>query len=167
MIQLQALDEHHADAIQALLADEDVLGMTRLPQPYPEDGASGFLQYLQPRMAAGEEFAFAIISDGVVAGMCGLVFENGTAQIGYWLGKRFWRQGIATQAVAQLLDFCFQARGLAYIEAQTLARNTGSCRLLEKLGFTLQRQEANTFPKWSGDEVISIYGLQAPAPSSD
>lgn len=159
MIHLQALNQSHAPSIQSLLSDEDVLEMTRLPQPYPENGAIGFIDYIQPRMAAGEEYAFAIHHNNEVVGMCGMMYENDIAQIGYWSGKNYWRQGIAGAAVAQLVDYCFNDMDLDYLEAQTLKRNLASCRLLQKLGFKLQREEANTFPKWSKDELVSVYGL--------
>lgn len=57
-----------------------------------------------------------------------------TAVFSYWLGEDYRRKGYGTMAVLQLLD-ALKGQGINHYLAQVLGRNTGSRKLLEKLGF--------------------------------
>jgi RimJ/RimL family protein N-acetyltransferase len=50
--------------------------------------------------------------------------------VGYWLGREFWGKGIATQALAELVE---ELDRPLYAEVST--NNIGSIRVLEKCGF--------------------------------
>jgi [ribosomal protein S5]-alanine N-acetyltransferase len=56
-------------------------------------------------------------------------------EIGYVIHRRFWRQGIAREAVSGLLRHCFSALACHRIEALIMPENTASRRLAESLGF--------------------------------
>jgi ribosomal-protein-alanine N-acetyltransferase len=58
-----------------------------------------------------------------------------SATIGYWIGARFAKQGLATAAVAGLIDHAFERIGLNRIEAACQPGNAASQRVLEKCGF--------------------------------
>jgi [ribosomal protein S5]-alanine N-acetyltransferase len=60
------------------------------------------------------------------------------AEIGYWLAKRCWGQGIMTEAVRAICQHGFNEMGLHRITAGIFAGNTASARVLEKAGFTLE-----------------------------
>lgn len=60
------------------------------------------------------------------------------AETGYELGRAYWRQGIATEAVRAVLTYGFSELGLHRIEAVVNADNTPSRNLLLKLGFTFE-----------------------------
>jgi ribosomal-protein-alanine N-acetyltransferase len=86
-------------------------------------------------------YAFLIFraSDNALVG--GLTLANmrrGVAQagsIGYWIGRKFARQGLMTAAVRTLIPMCFDTLRLHRIEAACIPDNTASVRLLEKTGF--------------------------------
>lgn len=58
-----------------------------------------------------------------------------SAEIGYWLGRDFWRRGIMTEATQALTDWLFENFPLRRIYASSYARNRASARVLEKAGF--------------------------------
>jgi ribosomal-protein-alanine N-acetyltransferase len=58
------------------------------------------------------------------------------AEICYDLARSHWRQGIMTEAMQSVMDYCFQELKLARLEAITIATNQASIGLLNKLGFT-------------------------------
>jgi len=94
----------------------------------------------------GEWFQFAVTrrDDGILIGDCGLHIlaeDDRLAEIGYTFGRPFQGQGYATEAVRAVLDYAFGALGLHRIAAITDVRNTGSIRVLERLGF---RREGHT-----------------------
>ncbi len=55
--------------------------------------------------------------------------------IGYIIDPARHRQGIATEAVSAMLDFCFGELGLHRVQAFIIPDNTASRALVEKLGF--------------------------------
>lgn len=59
-----------------------------------------------------------------------------TAQIGYWIGEAYARQGFARAAVSAATRFCFESLGLHRVEAAVQPDNERSVRLLEATGFT-------------------------------
>jgi RimJ/RimL family protein N-acetyltransferase len=61
--------------------------------------------------------------------------RNKRVAIGFIIDPARQRQGIATEAVAAMLDFCFGELGLHRVQAFTRPDNTASRKLLEKLGF--------------------------------
>ncbi len=56
-------------------------------------------------------------------------------EIGYVIGRDHWRQGFAGEIVPRIIDFAFNELGLHRIEADIDPRNTGSIRIVERLGF--------------------------------
>jgi ribosomal-protein-alanine N-acetyltransferase len=96
-------------------------------------------------------------------GLFGFVgWERGhrRADIGYDLRRDYWGQGIATEALAAMLRFGFGAMDLNRVEAQTIADNHESVRLLRRLGF--QRDGLRRSYSWEEDGTFhdgAIYGL--------
>ena len=72
-----------------------------------------------------------IVADGVVAGNIGSWSDNGQQWLGYWLGREFWGRGVATQALARLMDEV----SIRPLYAHVVAHNAGSIRVLQKCGF--------------------------------
>ncbi|MEO6511972.1 MAG: GNAT family protein [Nocardioides sp.] len=63
------------------------------------------------------------------------------AEIGWALDPAYQGRGLALEAVRRLLTLCFEDLGLRRVFATCFADNTGSWRLMEKLGM---RREAHT-----------------------
>ena len=76
-----------------------------------------------------------IISEEQVAGSISIYRDEEMEgpEVTYWLGKSYWGQGIATQALTALLDMV-QVRP---IFARVAKDNLASHRVLEKCGFTV------------------------------
>jgi RimJ/RimL family protein N-acetyltransferase len=75
--------------------------------------------------------------DGVVMGNIGCAGTLAEVEVGYWVGRPFWGQGVASQALA-LLIAQVRARGVKGIRAETVAGNAGSERVLLKAGFAFE-----------------------------
>jgi [ribosomal protein S5]-alanine N-acetyltransferase len=90
----------------------------------------------------GLSLPFVITVDGQFAGQItvGNIVRGSlcSAWIGYWVASRSTSGGVATAAVALVVDHCFTAGGLHRLEATVRPENVASLRVLEKLGF---RQE--------------------------
>jgi ribosomal-protein-alanine N-acetyltransferase len=86
------------------------------------------------------EHLYAILDADVIAGTVALSnvalgpFQS--AHLGYWVDERRNGRGLATRAVAELVDRSFAKLGLHRLEAATLVDNVASQRVLEKNRFS-------------------------------
>ena len=96
-----------------------------------------------------------IVADGQVAGNICSWPEPERQMLGYWVGRQFWGRGVATQALALLIDEV-PTRPL---HAHVVAHNAGSIRVLEKCGFRLDPAEESPA---SNDGIVELtYVLEA------
>jgi 8-oxo-dGTP diphosphatase len=124
-----------APALQPLAEDPAIGATSSIPTPYPPDGAIAFVRQTMARRARGEEHAFAILLGDEVAGACGLAkVKDGSAELGYWVGKRFWGRGLATAAARLALGYAFTRLRLEEVYAHCLERNVASSRVLTNAG---------------------------------
>ena len=59
-----------------------------------------------------------------------------SAQVGYWIGPEFARQGLMREALAAVVHHAFTVLDLSRIEAACLPENVASRALLERSGFS-------------------------------
>src|SRR5512146_635637 len=78
-----------------------------------------------------------ILVDGQVAGYIGSWPQDGVRLVGYWIGKEHWGKGVATKGLAAFLQLVTERP----LRAHVAAHNVGSIRVLEKCGFSLEREE--------------------------
>ena len=70
--------------------------------------------------------------------------EEGSAELGYWVGVPFWGMGIATEAVEALINRGFEDLGLEKIYAGYFIGNNRSRRVQEKCGFSYHHTNAKS-----------------------
>ena len=69
-------------------------------------------------------------------------------ELGYWLGKPFWGQGLMPEAAAEMLRHAFEDLGMTKVFCGYYEGNAKSKRVQEKLGFRYQwRTEGVDVPK--------------------
>jgi RimJ/RimL family protein N-acetyltransferase len=119
---LELFFENQLDAEAARMAD------------FPQRDREAYLA-LWGRILANETIVKrTVLCDGAVAGnVVSFLEDDGRRQIGYWLGRTFWGRGIATRAVALLLDLVSDRP----LHAEVVPGNPASRRVLEKNGFTV------------------------------
>jgi ribosomal-protein-alanine N-acetyltransferase len=136
---LREMRRADAEAIFAIYGDaevmryRDVLAFTRLEE------AQHFLEQTLALCHQGEEMHWGITFKGEeqLVGCCGYSWHLGPpfGVLGYDLARRYWKQGIMTEAVQALLRFGFEVRNLHRVEARVRLGNEASMRLLQRLGF--------------------------------
>ena len=93
----------------------------------------------------------AIVANGEVAGNIVCWEQEGERRIGYWIGREYWGQGIASQALSQFLNQIVE-RPLA---AHVAKHNAASIRVLQKCGSTISGEETYLDPDGTtGEELI-------------
>ena len=107
------------------------------PHPYSVDDALRFIEAMQGQ--TGPQRQFVIEVDGEVAGTAGLFPGTGVyrtnAELGYWLGRRFWGRGIMTEVIARLVEVAWGRFEVDRLYARVFGNNPASVRVLEKCGF--------------------------------
>ncbi len=85
------------------------------------------------------KISFAIDINGEVVGGIGLdKIENHKAEIGYWLGEKYWGREIMTSAVKILTEYAFKRLKLKRVHARVFFFNKASARVLRKAGYKLE-----------------------------
>lgn len=109
------------------------------PHPYTEKDAAFFIENIANN---SDNHIYGIFYDGYYCGNTGLHPGNDvyrlSAELGYFIGEKFWNKGIATNAVRLITDFGFNELKLVKVFAGIFEFNQHSMRVLEKCGFKLE-----------------------------
>lgn len=79
---------------------------------------------------------------------------HGMSEIGYGIGSSFRGKGYATEAVKTLSEWVFENTPVKSIFAQTDIDNIPSGKVLEKAGFSMERQDGKMF-QWKLEREAS------------
>ncbi len=100
-----------------------------------------YLAEVDRKYKRGEFYDWGIEYGGHIIGTVGfsrLSVRDSTGELGYVIHSKHWRQGIATEAVKRVIKYGFETLGLNRIEARFLPENTGSRRVAESCGLTVE-----------------------------
>ena len=100
---------------------------------FPARDREAFMAHWTKIMADEANILKTILYDEQVAGNIVSWDHSGEQEVGYWLGREYWGKGIATRALAALLEQVKTRPLYAYVAKHNLA----SIRVLEKCGFTI------------------------------
>lgn len=139
---LRALRAEDAPALHRLVNDWEVAKMlARVPFPYPRGLAEEWIASTAVQMEEGSAWHLAITGhEGereVLVGCVGITKEpNGTrAELGYWVGRRFWGHGAASEAAGRMLRWALANLPIDRVVASALADNARSNAVLRRIGF--------------------------------
>ncbi len=108
----------------------------RFPHPYTKTDAH---HWIQSALSTRPEANFAIDLFGEAVGGIGFELktdvERFSAEVGYWLGEKFWGQGICTSALKTATHYAIETYRLNRIFAVPFSENLASIRVLEKAGY--------------------------------
>lgn len=82
---------------------------------------------------------------GEMCGWSGLqpLEETGKIEVGYGMARKFWRRGIGFECAKAWLEYGFTKTDLEKIYAVAQPENTGSWRIMEKLGMSFEGIETH------------------------
>lgn len=139
-LSLRPITARDGSAITELLNDREVsASLTRVPHPYGEPDFDSF-QSIADKAAAdfGDPLHFTIhhTLEGPVGGFGFHEVSRGhSAEIGYWLGRRYWGQGIMTRVVKAGAMHARRSWNTVRITAHIFEHNERSASVLTKCGF--------------------------------
>lgn len=143
-VAIRLVTAHDAAGLGELLtSSRDFLAEWDPARPGGYFTESGQRREIADQLAAHEQrtlLPYVVEVDGVLAGRVNvfhIVYKAScSGTLGYWIRKDYNGRGVATAAVAQMVELAFDDWGLHRLEAGTLVHNHGSRRVLAKSGFT-------------------------------
>jgi RimJ/RimL family protein N-acetyltransferase len=110
--------------------------------PYSEPESRTWLEW-HAAMWTTEGYGFWAAEDRVGGGFIGWVGVTkvwdppellSTTEAGWFVDRRYWGQGLATEGAREALRFAFEDLGLTRVIARYNAENAASGRVMEKIG---------------------------------
>ena len=82
-------------------------------------------------------------------------------EVGYWIGRPFWSQGVATEALRMVVEHCFREKGFSTLWGSYFPDNPASGRVMEKCGFVDTGRES-LCPNLAvgGDRPVKVMKLE-------
>ncbi len=110
----------------------------------PHESVEKSLMLIQTVLRSDDIYAICLKETGKVIGSTGLkvgsdssefCIDSSEAEVGYWIGEEYWRQGFTTEAIIELMRFGFEEMGLSKLWCNHFEGNKASNGVKEKLGF--------------------------------
>ena len=101
--------------------------------------ADAFKARWENTLADPNVVAKAILVGNSLAGSIVCFKRDGLDEVGYWVGKDFWGNGIASRA----LELCLKEIQSRPLYARVATSNRASLRVLQKCGFVVERIHAS------------------------
>jgi RimJ/RimL family protein N-acetyltransferase len=152
-VRLRSVEDRDLDVFFAHQTDPQAVEMAA----FPARDKDQFAAHWSKVRADETNVVRTIVADGLVAGNIGSWHADGEQLLGYWVGREWWGRGVATQALALLVD----ELSIRPLYAHVAVHNVGSIRVLDKCGFRRDRaQEAKAPAPDDGIEEL-VFVLNA------
>ena len=164
---LRRLVPADAPAVTRLVNDYSVAGnLARVPFPYREELAREWIVSAAAQIEAGEAFHLAMTQADALVGCIGLTLKRGALpELGYWIGRKFWGQGLAREAGEGMLAWAGTHLGITEVEASALTDNLASQAVLRHLGFVQEGTAVQPFLSRNRNmPVVMFRRMAAPPP---
>lgn len=129
-----------APALLAAYVSDPEVARFMVWRPHSEPAeVEAFLRQCLADREAGKRWAYVLELSTGASGPIGMIdarIRDRTADIGYVLARRWWRQGLMSEACRALSEALLKMPGIDRVQATCDAENVASARLLESCGFT-------------------------------
>ena len=150
---LRPWQESDAESLYKYARDPEIGPIAGWP---PHTSVEDSLNVIRTVFSAPETYAVVLKETGEPVGSAGIMdgeglhsaqMQAGEAEIGYWIGRPFWGQGLIPEAVRRLLQRCFEELGFTAVWCGYYDGNTKSRRVMEKCRFRFHHtEEGKTSP---------------------
>lgn len=140
---LRRWEESDAEDLYKYASDPDVGPIAGWP---PHQSVEESLDVIKNVLNGKEAYAICLKEDGKAIGAIELKLNGHTdmtekddeCELGYWLGKPFWGQGLMPEAAREILRHAFEDIGMSKVWCGYYEGNVKSKRVQEKVGFKYQ-----------------------------
>jgi 8-oxo-dGTP diphosphatase len=161
---LRPLIPDDAEALHRLVNDWEVVrNLSVVPFPYPRELADEWIESTQRSLAEGSAYQLAITGhEGeheMLVGVVGLRIDAPAriGRLGYWVGRRFWGHGVATEAAGRLARWALANLDLDRLAASVIADNPASAAVLQHIGFRRTGEGTDQFLARGGEHPVWLF----------
>jgi RimJ/RimL family protein N-acetyltransferase len=157
-VALRPVDDSDLDALFEQMRDPESVRMAAFTAKDPDDRTAFDAHMAKVRTSPGVTNR-VIMLDGRLVGSIASFVIDGDTEVTYWIDRSFWGQGIASRALALLLE-SVHVRPLF---ARAASDNAGSLKVLQRAGFAITGTETS-FANGRNTEIEeTILRLDEPA----
>ena len=164
-LSLRPLQADDAAALHRLVNDWEVAKtLARVPFPYPHDLADEWIASTLAQIAAGTAWHLAVtrLDDGTEAllGCVGMTLDpknSRVAELGYWIGRRHWGQGLGSEAAGRLAHWALANLDIDRLVASALVDNERSAAVLRRIGFKESGAGSQEFISRGGAMPVRLF----------
>ena len=150
-----------AAELHRLINDWEVCrALAAVPFPYPRALADEWIASSARSLAEGRAYHLAITGrEGereVIVGGVGLRVDRGArdGHLGYWVGRKFWGHGVATEAAGRLARWALANLDLDGITATVATDNAASAAVLRRIGLQMVGRGQEHFVARGGEQPV-------------
>ena len=134
-LHLRPMRPGDADRLVALVGDFEVAKtLSRVPHPYSRTDAIDWLNRVS-RPHPPDQTSFALDAGNGLIGSIGFRIIDDKPEVGFWLARSHWGQGLMSEAVEAAIAWFFSATDHDALDAGVFEGNPASLRIQHKLGF--------------------------------
>jgi 8-oxo-dGTP diphosphatase len=164
-LKLRPLQADDAAGLHRLVNDWEVAKtLARVPFPYPRDLADEWIACTRAQISAGTAWHLAVTrdEDGAEAllGCVGLTLDPKNpreAELGYWIGRRHWGQGLGPEAAGRLAHWALANLDIDRLVASALVDNERSAAVLRRIGFKESGAGSQEFISRGGAMPVRLF----------
>ncbi len=131
-VALRPIEDSDLDALFDLMRDPESVQMAAFTPEDPNDRAA-FDAHMATIRARPDVYNRVVTLDGQLVGTVASFVLDGETEVTYWIDRAFWGQGIASRALALLLE----SVPVRPIFGRVASHNVGSRKVLQRAGFAI------------------------------
>jgi 8-oxo-dGTP diphosphatase len=158
---LRPLTNADAEALHRLVNDFEVTrNLAVVPFPYPRELADDWIASTARELTDGRAYQLAITGhDGGEEHLVGVVgvrvdVKVRIGRLGYWVGRRFWGHGVATEAAGRLARWALANLPVDRLAAEVATDNPASASVLRRIGFRQTGEALSQFRSRGGEHPV-------------
>jgi RimJ/RimL family protein N-acetyltransferase len=159
-VALRPVNDADLDALFEQMRDPESVRMAAFTAKDPDDRAA-FDVHMAKVRASPEVTNRIITLDGRLVGSVASFVIEGDTEVTYWIDRSFWGQGIASRALALLLE----SVPVRPVFARAASDNVGSLAVLRKAGFAITGTETSFANGRNAEIEVTILRLDGPTRS--
>lgn len=168
---IRPLRAEDAAELHRLVNDWEVAKtLARVPFPYPRDLADEWIASTHARIAAGSAWHLAVVGveqagtpeeKEVLVGCVGLTLDadGKAAELGYWIGRRFWGHGVGPEAAGRVARWALANLPVEKLLASALVNNARSQAVLRRIGFREASAGERDFLSLKGPQPVLLFEM--------
>ncbi|MEH6939252.1 GNAT family N-acetyltransferase [Bacillus sp. JJ664] len=139
-LMLIEIESKHLDVIYQIFSNEDVTKYYGMSPFTNESQAKVMIESFRIRFENKQGLRWGILDKETnhligTIGLNNLLLSSKRTEIGYDLLPTFWGNGIMSEAINEVITYCFETLSLFRIGAVIFPENIASMKVIEKLGF--------------------------------